>query len=160
MERFLILTSQFNEEITSNLTQGAKATLLASGVASTAITELSVPGAFELPVAAAQAAASGHWDAILCLGSLIQGETDHYHYIADAVANGLVSVGIQYKLPVIFGVLTTQTREQALARSSMEADAPRMTLGSKVPVTNKGRDAAMAALTLLKTFRELKPLAN
>lgn len=120
-QRFLIITSQFNEDITSRLREGARDTLLAEGVSEASITELSVPGAFELPVVAAKAASTGKWDAILCLGCLIQGETDHYHYISNAVAKGLTSVGIEYKLPVLFGVLTTRTKQEALERSSLES---------------------------------------
>ena len=158
-ERFLMITSQFNEDITANLTKGAKAALMAGGIREDAITVVSVPGAFELPSAAAKAAAMGRWQAIICLGCLIQGESDHYHYIANAVAKGLTSVGIQYKLPVIFGVLTTHNKEQALARSALEDNTSSKKRDGKVVVTNKGQQAAVAALTMLKTFRELEGLA-
>jgi 6,7-dimethyl-8-ribityllumazine synthase len=157
--RFLIITSRFNEDITARLTQGARDTLLAEGVKQENITELSVPGAFELPAVAAKAAASGKWQAILCLGSLIQGETDHYHYICDAVANGLTSVGIQYKMPVLFGVLTTSDKEQALARASFGEKAMGLRVDGKIIVHNKGQATALAALMTLRTLGELDGLA-
>lgn len=155
-QRFLIITSQFNEDITSRLREGARDTLLAEGVSEASITELSVPGAFELPVVAAKAASTGKWDAILCLGCLIQGETDHYHYISNAVAKGLTSVGIEYKLPVLFGVLTTRTKQEALERSSLESHrASSYREDGKLIVHNKGQATALAALSMLKTLGEL-----
>lgn len=153
--RFLIITSRFNEDITSRLTQGAREALVAEGVREDYITELSVPGAFELPVVAAKAAATGKWQAIICLGSLIQGDTDHYHYICDAVANGLTSVGVQYKLPVLFGVLTTHNRGQALARASLDEKTSALGKDGKVIVHNKGHATALAAIMTLKTLGEL-----
>ena len=159
-QRFLIITSRFNEDITSRLTQGARETLIAEGVAKKDITELSVPGAFELPALAAKAAATGKWEAILCLGCLIQGDTDHYHYICEAVANGLTAVGVQYKLPVLFGVLTTKTREQALERAQLGESTRSHREDGKVLVHNKGQSTAIAALMTLKTLGELDGAAN
>lgn len=157
--RFLIITSRFNEDITSRLTQGARETLMAEGVPQRHIQELSVPGAFELPSVAARAAASGKWDAILCLGCLIQGDTDHYHYICDAVANGLANVGVQYKMPVVFGVLTAHTRQQALERASLENQTTQFREDGKVLVHNKGQSSAHAAIMMLKTLGELDGFA-
>jgi 6,7-dimethyl-8-ribityllumazine synthase len=157
-DRFLIITSRFNEDVTANLTQGARETLLAEGVKQEHISELSVPGSFELPSVAAKAAASGKWQAILCLGCLIKGETDHYDYICEAVANGLTSVGVQYRMPVLFGVLTAHNKSQALARSSLQTQSREFKADGKIVVTNKGRETALAALLTLKTLGELDGL--
>lgn len=154
-KKFLLITSRFNEDITGRLTQGARETLLEEGVPRECIDELSVPGAFELSSVAASAAAKGRWDAIICLGSLIQGETDHYHYICDAVANGLTLVGIQYKMPVIFGVLTTHNKKQALERVSLEYTDRETREDGSIKVRNKGKETAIAALLTLKTLGEI-----
>ena len=157
--RFLIITSRFNEDITSALTKGAKDALFEAGVPEEHVSELSVPGAFELPAVAAKAAASGKWQAILCLGCLIQGETDHYHYISEAVANGLANVGVQYKMPVLFGVLNAHSREQALARAQLGKEVMSTRADGKIHVSNKGRSTAEAALLTLKAMGELDGLA-
>lgn len=159
--KILILTSQFNQEITSNLLTGARKTLIQGGIHKADIAEISVPGAFELPSLAAKAAASGHWAAIICLGCVIKGDTDHYDYICQAVSHGIMSVSIQYKMPVIFGVLTTQNSAQAIARSSLEEREPGPALlkGQKPTVENKGHEAAAAALLALKNLEELNNLA-
>lgn len=153
--RFLIITSRFNEDITSGLTLGAREALLSEGVREENITELSVPGAFELPALAAKAASMGKWHAIICLGSVIKGDTDHYHYICESVANGLIAVGVQYKMPVLFGVLTTHNREQALARASLGQKTTALREDGKVIVHNKGHATALAAIMTLKTLGEL-----
>ncbi len=158
IRNFLIITSQFNEDITGRLRKGARDTLISEGVKEENITEVSVPGAFELPIVAAKAAEIGRWDAILCLGSLIQGDTDHYHYICDAVAKGLTTVGIQYKLPVLFGVLTTRDKEQAIERSSLDKPTRQVRDDGKILVHNKGQSTALAALMTLKTLDELDAL--
>jgi 6,7-dimethyl-8-ribityllumazine synthase len=158
-KKILIITSRFNEDITTRLTQGAREALVEEGVLLENIRELSVPGAFELPIVAAQAAEQKKWDAILCLGCLIQGDTDHYHYICDAVANGLTAVGVQYRIPVLFGVLTTHNREQALERSSLEQHASQVSVDGKLKIHNKGRATAVAALMTLKTLGELDGIA-
>ncbi len=160
--KILILTSQFNHEITSNLLSGARKTLIHEGINKQDIAEISVPGAFELPMFAAKAAASGHWAAIICLGCVIKGETDHYDYICQAVSQGIMSVSTQYQMPVIFGVLTTQNSAQALARSSLEERGPSPAMlkgGQKTIIDNKGQEAASAALLALKKLEELKHLA-
>lgn len=153
---FLIITSQFNEDITSRLTQGAREALFSQGVREEEIKTLSVPGAFELPAVAAKAASTGQWDAILCLGCLIKGDTDHYHYICNAVSNGITSVGVQYKMPVLFGVLTVHNREQALARACLDENinASRREDGKQI-LHNVGHSTALAAILTLKTLGEL-----
>ena len=130
-----IVVSQWNTDITSALLEGAKSTLTKAGVLEENIEVLNVPGSFELPWGARQLMKPGKKDAIICLGCIIQGETKHDEYIATAVANGLMQLGLMSGLPVIFGVLTTNTEEQALERA-----------GGKHG--NKGAEAAATALQM------------
>ena len=115
--RFAIVVSRFNESITSRLLEGAIATLAAHGVADERIDVAWVPGAFEIPTVAGELAASGRYAAVICLGAVIRGETTHDQHINRAVSNALAEIGVHYGLPVLFGVLTCNTLEQALARS-------------------------------------------
>ena len=131
-----MVVSRFNEEITSGLLGGARTALLAAGVADDDVTLVHVPGAFEIPVAALHLAQSGHFDAIICLGCLIKGETMHFEYISSAVSQGIMAVSADTGIPVTFGVLTTLTEEQATVRS---ADGP----------DNKGREAALSAVEMI-----------
>ncbi len=130
-----IVISQWNADITHSLLQSAKETLIQSGVLSENIEELSVPGSFELPWGARQLMKAERKDAIICLGCIIQGETKHDEYIATAVANGIMQLSIVSGVPVIFGVLTTNTLEQAQERA-----------GGKHG--DKGAEAAATALQL------------
>jgi 6,7-dimethyl-8-ribityllumazine synthase len=130
-----IVVSQWNADITNALLEGAKDTLLKSGVLPDHIEVLYVPGSFELPWGARQIMKSGKQDAVLCLGCIIQGETKHDEYIASAVASGIMQLGLMSGIPVIFGVLTTNTEEQAKDRA-----------GGKHG--NKGSEAAAAALQM------------
>ncbi len=130
-----IVVAQWNADITHLLLQGAKETLSASGVIPENIEELSVPGSFELPWGARQLMKSDKKDAIICLGCIIQGETKHDEYIAIAVANGIMQLSLASGIPVIFGVLTTNTQDQAQERAGG-------THG------NKGSEAAATALQL------------
>src|SRR6187455_1278192 len=132
-----IVISQWNSKITSLLLEGAKETLTKAGVLPDNIEELSVPGSFELPWGARQLMKADKKDGIICLGCLIQGETKHDEYIASAVSNGIMQLSIMSGLPVIFGVLTTHTVEQAKERAG----------GSH---GNKGSEAAAAALQMAK----------
>ena len=115
--RFCIITAEWNKEITHSLQAAALETLKACGAKEDNIFISTVPGSFELTAAAAMAASSGHYDAIICLGCVVQGETRHFEFICQAVANGLTQVSVIHKLPVIFGVLTTNTLQQAYDRS-------------------------------------------
>ena len=135
-----IVVSQWNHDITSALLEGAKDVLIKAGVAESNIEVLSVPGSFELPWGARQMMKPDKKDAIICLGCIIQGETKHDEYIASAVANGIMQLGLMSGIPVIFGVLTTNTLEQAKERA-----------GGKHG--NKGAEAAATALrmALIKT---------
>jgi 6,7-dimethyl-8-ribityllumazine synthase len=130
-----IVVSQWNHDITSALLAGAKEVLVQSGVTESNIEVLSVPGSFELPWGARQMMKPDKKDAIICLGCIIQGETRHDEYIAQAVANGIMQLGLMSGIPVIFGVVTTHTPEQAKERA-----------GGKHG--NKGAEAAGAALQM------------
>jgi 6,7-dimethyl-8-ribityllumazine synthase len=140
--RFAIVVSRFNPEITEGLLAGAREALTEAEVRDDDVTLVRVPGAFELPVAAQRLAESGRFDAVICLGCLIKGDTMHFEYIADAATRGLAEIGLSTGVPVTFGVLTTLTDAQAELRSRPGAD-------------NKGREAAAAAVemaTLLRTI--------
>ena len=136
-----IIVSRWNQEVTGALKEGAMQTLLEAGVARQNILDFEVPGSFELPSAAAMLLdANEDVDAVICLGCIIQGETRHFEFIAQAVANGIAKVGIEYTVPVIFGVLTCNTAEQAADRS-----------GGKHG--NKGVEAAASCLQMLHTHK-------
>ena len=140
--RFAIVVSRFNEEITSGLLSGARSALLEAEVHAEDVTVIHVPGAFEIPVAALHAAQEGRFDAIICLGCLLKGDTMHFEYIADAASQGLMSVSVSTGVPIAFAVLTTMTDEQAIARSA-PGDG------------NKGREAALAAVEMATLFKRL-----
>lgn len=133
--RFAIVQSRFNATVTDRLLAGAHACLLEHGVLETDIDVIRVPGAWELPFAAMQAARSGDYDAIIALGCVIEGETRHFDYVAGPAADGLARVALDTGVPVTLGLLTTATPEQALARAGGRHG-------------NKGWDAAAAALEL------------
>lgn len=136
-----IIVSRWNQEVTGALREGAMQTLLEAGVARQNILDFEVPGSFELPSAAAMLLdANEDVDAVICLGCIIQGETRHFEFIAQAVADGIAKVGIEYTVPVIFGVLTCDTAEQAADRS-----------GGKHG--NKGVEAAASCLQMLHTHK-------
>jgi 6,7-dimethyl-8-ribityllumazine synthase len=133
--RFAIIVSRFNEEVTGGLLAGAREALAEAGVEGDSVSVFEVPGAFEIPLAAKYAAESGQFAAVICLGCLIKGDTMHFEYIADAASHGIMRVGLETRVPVTFGVLTTLTEEQAERRA---APGPE----------NKGREAALAALEM------------
>jgi 6,7-dimethyl-8-ribityllumazine synthase len=147
--RVAIAVARFNTLITERLLTGAIDGLDALGVLQEARDVAWVPGTFELPFAAQRLAESGRYDAVICLGCVIKGETDHNEYINHATALSLAEVGRQTGVPAIFGVVTVNTLEQALARAEA---------GS----TNKGYESAVAAVTMANLRRELKapPSAN
>jgi len=157
-ERFAIVVSRFNESITRRLLQGAVDTLLAHGVPDENIEIAWVPGAFEIPTVAERMAASRRYAAVICLGAVIRGETTHDQHINRAVSIALCQIGVHHGLPVIFGVLTCNTLEQAIARSGGQSattgkDQPDARLG------NKGVDSAKAALEMVALMRKLPPPA-
>ena len=133
---YAIACSEYHADITASLQTGAIDTLRKHDVAPNSIQTFSVPGAFELPVAAQFIAETEQFDAVICLGCVIKGDTEHDRYINQSIAQGLIQVGLDYHLPVIFGVLTTQNRAQALARAGGEQG-------------NKGVEAALAALKMV-----------
>jgi 6,7-dimethyl-8-ribityllumazine synthase len=146
--RFAIVVSRFNEAITASLKDGARTALREAGAADTDVEELSVPGAFELPQAARAAAETGRFDAIICLGCVIRGETPHFEYLSGAAAQGVMAAAGDTGVPMAFGVLTTETEAQARERSG-PGDA------------NKGREAAAAAIEMAALFRRLgRPAAR
>jgi 6,7-dimethyl-8-ribityllumazine synthase len=142
--RFALVVSTFNKDITDGLLRGARSALTDAGAKSADITVVRVPGAFEIPLAARRLAQSGRYDAVVCLGCLIKGETMHFEYIASAVSHGIMAVSADTGIPVTFGVLTTLTEEQAAARAADGTD-------------NKGREAALSAvemITLVEAIEE------
>lgn len=142
--RFALVASKFNSPVVEGLIQGATDALKGAGVPDARITLVKVPGAFEIPLAAQEIAAAGKVDAIVALGAVIRGETPHFDYVAGECARGLTSVSLATGLPIAFGVLTTDTAEQAFARAGKE------------PGRNKGADAAMTALEMVALLRELE----
>ena len=145
--RFAIVVSKFHDFVTDRLKAGALAALEAAGVAASDITVVRVPGAFEIPIAAQHAAESGRFDAIVCLGCVIRGETPHFDYICSAVAHGLTAGSAATGVPMAFGVLTTNSVEEALARAG---DGP----------GNKGREAAAAAVEMAEVVAQLTRQAD
>ena len=141
--RFALVVSRFNEAITGRLMAGAREALTEAGAAADRIAVFSVPGAFELPQAARCAAESGQYDAVVCLGCVIRGETPHFEYISAAVAHGLMDASGETGVPMAFGVLTTDSWEQAEARAGGGRD-------------NKGFEAAAAALEMAELFATLR----
>lgn len=133
--KFGVVISRFNEFITSKMLDGCEDTLLRHGVEGKDIDVFWVPGAFEIPLIAKKAADTGRYDAVICLGAVIRGGTPHFDYIAAEVSKGIASVGLATGKPVIFGVLTTDTIEQAIERA-----------GTKMG--NEGANAAMAAIEM------------
>jgi len=140
--RFAIVVSRFNPEITDGLLAGAREALSEAEVRDDDVTLVRVPGAFELPIAAQRLAESGRFDAVICLGCLIKGDTMHFEYIADAATRGLAEVGLATGVPVTFGVLTTLTDEQAEVRARPDEG-------------NKGREAAVAAVEMATLLRSI-----
>jgi len=140
--RFAIVVSRFNPEITDGLLAGAREALSEAEVRDEDVTLVRVPGAFELPIAAQRLAESGRFDAVVCLGCLIKGDTMHFEYIADAATRGIAEVGLATGVPVTFGVLTTLTDEQAEVRARPDKN-------------NKGREAATAAVEMATLLRAI-----
>jgi 6,7-dimethyl-8-ribityllumazine synthase len=152
--RFAIVVAQFNESITSRLLDGAVQTLVNCGVADDRIDVAWVPGAFEIPTVAKRFAASGRYAAVLCLGAVIRGETSHDQHINRAISLAMARLGMEYGIPVIFGVLTCNTLEQAIARSGGQAPTP----GKDRPdsrLGNKGIECAQAALMMVDLMAKL-----
>jgi len=140
---FGIVASRFNEFITARLLDGALDALRRHGADEDKITVARVPGSYEIPLIAKKMAASHQYDAVICLGTVIRGATPHFEYIAGEVAKGVAMVGLETGVPVLFGVLTTDSIEQAVERAGTKAG-------------NKGFDAACSAIEMANLLRELK----
>ena len=141
--QFVIVVSRFNQHITSKLLEGAEQCLRDNGVPEKNWKVVFCPGAFELPQVANRLAAQNKWDAIICLGAVIRGDTPHFEYISSETARGIQDVALRYSLPVVFGVLTTDNERQALDRAG----------GAQ---GHKGWDAALTALEMAAFFKTLK----
>jgi 6,7-dimethyl-8-ribityllumazine synthase len=141
-KRFGIIAGRFNELITKKLLEGALDCLLRHNADKDAITIAWVPGSFEIPMIAQKMARAKKYDAIICLGAVIRGGTPHFDYVAAEVSKGVAKVGLDEGVPVIFGVLTTDTIEQAIERAGTKAG-------------NKGWDAALSAIEMVDLFSQL-----
>ncbi|RMH72866.1 MAG: 6,7-dimethyl-8-ribityllumazine synthase [Gemmatimonadetes bacterium] len=141
-KKFGLVMGRFNELITKRLMEGAIDCLLRHGVAESDITGVWVPGSFEIPLVAKQMAKSGKYDAIICVGAVIRGATPHFDFIASEVTKGIATTALQFDIPVTYGVITTDTIEQAIERA-----------GTKVG--NKGWDAALTALEMVNLMERL-----
>ena len=141
-QSFAVVASRFNEFITSRLIDGATDCLLRHGATEDNITVVWVPGAWEIPGASDKLAAGGAYDAIICLGAVLRGSTGHYDYVASEVSKGVAKVGMKSGLPVIFGVLTCETIEQAIERAGTKAG-------------NMGFKAAQSAIEMVNLYAKL-----
>jgi 6,7-dimethyl-8-ribityllumazine synthase len=147
--RVAVVCARFNELVTGRLLQGALDGLERLGVAADDVTVAWVPGSFELPLAAKQLGASGAVDAVIAIGCVIRGDTDHYEHVATAATQGLQRAQLDTGVPVVFGVLTTENLEQSLVRSVPEAEA------EDYETDNKGFEAAVTALRMVALLRTL-----
>lgn len=148
--RIGVVVSRFNELVTDLLLEGTLDGLAELGVDRSSITVAHVPGAFELPLVAQRLAASGDHDAVICLGAVIRGETDHHIHVGGQAAAGCQRVQLDTGVPVVLGVLTTDTLEQALARAGAGPDG-----AGGAPHSDKGHDSAVAAVEMADLLRQL-----
>jgi 6,7-dimethyl-8-ribityllumazine synthase len=139
--RIALVLGRFNDHITNRLLEGAENALAVHGVSEADVTIVWVPGAYEVPMAAKALIVNGHADAVVCLGAVIRGETSHYDFVAGECARGIQDVQLETGTPVIFGVLTTENLEQALARSCDE--------------DNKGEESVRTAIEMVNLLRTL-----
>ena len=137
-----IVAARFNEIIVNKLLGGAVDGLVRHGVEEENITAAWVPGAFEIPVVASQMAKSGKYDAVICVGAVIRGDTTHYDYVCNEVSKGIAHVSLETGIPVLFGVLTTENIEQAIARAGSKAG-------------NKGYDCALSAIEMVNLMNQM-----
>ena len=139
--RFAVVASRWNDFLTSRLVEGALDALERLGAKEKAVELFRVPGSFEIPLLAKKLAASGKWDAIVCVGTIIRGETPHFEYIAAEVTKGIAQAAFATDVPVVYGIVTADTLEQAIDRAGVKAG-------------NKGFEAAMSAVELVNLYRE------
>lgn len=142
-KKFCIVSSRFNDFITKELVSGCQDTLTRHGAQDNDLTVVWVPGAFEIPTVAQKLAKSKSYDAVICLGTVIRGSTPHFEYIASEVAKGIAKVSLDTGLPVVFGIITSDTIEQAIERSGTKDG-------------NKGRDAALTAIEMVNLLEQIK----
>ena len=140
--KFAIIVSRFNDFITGKLLEGAVDALVRHGAKEEDIDVIKVPGAFEIPLTAKKVASKGSYNAVICLGTVIRGATPHFDYVAAEVSKGVASVSLETGVPIAFGVLTTDTIEQAVERAGTKSG-------------NKGFDAAMTAIEMAQVFKKL-----
>lgn len=140
--KFALVASRFNDLVVSRLVSGAVDVLQRLGAADDNVTIFRVPGSFEIPLTAKKLAQSGNWDAVICLGALIRGETPHFDYIAAEVTKGIASVSLETGVPITYGVLTADTVEQAIDRAGLKSG-------------NKGFEAAMSAVELVNLYKQI-----
>ncbi len=140
--RFAIIVSRFNSFIGERLVEGALDALHRHGTDPTSITTVRVPGAFEIPLVAKRLSATGEYDALICLGAVIRGATPHFDYVASEVSKGIATVSLESGLPIAFGILTTETIEQAIERAGTKAG-------------NKGFDAAVSVIEMVNLLKAI-----
>ena len=140
--KFAIVASRFNEFITRKLLEGAQDALQRHGVADADIDIAWVPGAFEIPVVAKRLAATGKYNAVICLGAVIRGATPHFEYVANEVTKGIAQVGLEFKMPVTYGIVTADSLEQAIERAGTKAG-------------NRGFDAATNAIEMANLLKNI-----
>jgi 6,7-dimethyl-8-ribityllumazine synthase len=139
--RFAIISSRWNDFLTARLVEGALDALERLGAEEGAVEHFKVPGSFEIPLTALKAARTGKFDAVICLGTVIRGQTPHFEYVAGEVSKGIAQVGLETGVPVLFGIVTADTLEQAIDRAGVKAG-------------NKGFEAAMSAVELVNLYRD------
>lgn len=140
--RFAIIVARWNDFLTAKLTEGAIDALERFGASEDAVEVFKIPGAFEIPLAAQRVAQSGKFDAVICIAVVIRGETPHFDYVAGEAAKGVTNAALQTGVPVLFGVVTTDTLEQAINRAGVKAG-------------NKGFEAAMSAVELVNLYKTM-----
>ena len=140
--RFALVASRWNDFLTARLTEGALDALERLGAGEKAVELFKVPGSFEIPLLARKLAASGKFDAVVCLGTIIRGQTPHFEYIAGEVTKGIAQAGMETGVPVVYGIVTADTLEQAIDRAGVKAG-------------NKGFEAAMSAVELVNLYKEV-----
>ena len=139
--RFALVSSRWNDFLTARLVEGALDALTRLGADEGAVEHFKVPGSFEIPLTARKVAASGRFDAVVCLGTVIRGQTPHFDYVAGEAAKGIAQAGMETGVPVLFGIVTADTLEQAIDRAGVKAG-------------NKGFEAAMSAVELVNLYRD------
>ena len=142
-KKYFLVVSRFNEFISTKLLEGAKDALLRHGAQEEHMEMAWVPGAFEIPHLAKRAAASGRFDAIICLGTIIRGDTPHFNFVASEAAKGVAQAALETGVPIIYGIITTDTLEQAIERAGTKSG-------------NKGFAAGMAAIEMVNLYGEIK----